>query len=86
METHYGANVTLECVSESFPKGNHTWMKDGDRITDGIAEEITYERGEYVTYSRLHMSNIDRRDYGDYMCGVRNMIGEADTFIQLSGK
>ncbi|XP_053214429.1 limbic system-associated membrane protein-like [Panonychus citri] len=93
-----GANVTLQCSSESSPIADHIWLDQNDSLLgSSLSPQSTPTiRSKYViqlikTYHfkvtyQLTIIDLDYNDTGRYICFVNNTLGLARSSIFLQVK
>ncbi|CAF1249492.1 unnamed protein product [Adineta ricciae] len=80
-----GQPVKLSCRFTAYPKGTITWLKDGTPIDFealGISRDFTVVKE--VDYTALLIKEAFPEDTGSYVVVIRNSIGEAHSFTQLT--
>ncbi|XP_044599452.1 neurotrimin-like isoform X2 [Cotesia glomerata] len=79
-----GQKMTLECLSEAYPKSINYWTKDTAEIIaqDGRYEPVLEETG-YKIIMKLTIRSVSPADIGTYKCVSRNSIGDTDGTIKL---
>ncbi|XP_044002273.1 neurotrimin-like isoform X2 [Aphidius gifuensis] len=79
-----GQSMTLECLSEAFPKSINYWTKDKSEIIaqDGRYEPVLVENA-YRVHMRLVIRSVSASDFGTYKCVSRNSLGDTDGSIKL---
>ncbi|GIY97817.1 uncharacterized protein CEXT_248131 [Caerostris extrusa] len=85
--THPGANVTLLCTTEAYPRSLNYWT----RIKGGVASDVghgpRYQAASlstmYKKYMTLTIFRVVRADYGVYRCHATNSLGTTDGAIRL---
>ncbi|XP_034253644.1 lachesin isoform X2 [Thrips palmi] len=78
-----GQNLTLECISEAFPKSINYWTRNGEIVTAGPRHEPTVYDKDYTITMRLHIRNVQKIDFNSYKCVSKNNLGETDGLIQV---
>ncbi|XP_050440685.1 neurotrimin-like isoform X2 [Adelges cooleyi] len=83
-----GQSLTLECLSEAYPKSINYWTREAGEI---IAHGEKYETEEHVTDQyktrmKLTIKSVTIEDYGTYKCLSRNALGDMDGTIKISHK
>ncbi|XP_052127694.1 lachesin-like [Frankliniella occidentalis] len=78
-----GQNLTLECLSEAFPKSINYWTRNGEIVTAGSRHEPSVYDKDYTITMRLHIRNIQKVDFTSYKCVSKNNLGETDGLIQV---
>ena len=63
----------------SFPKDEPIMPNAKINITERTVNEFTTEMD-------LFIKNVERQDYGEYVCVSENTVGRAEERIKLSGK
>uniref|UniRef100_A0A1I8MIM1 Ig-like domain-containing protein n=2 Tax=Musca domestica TaxID=7370 RepID=A0A1I8MIM1_MUSDO len=81
----YGQKVTLECISESHPASVNYWLKDKEFIQGGSYETFSVN-GIYKMVMRLVVRPLKAKDFGEYRCVAKNMLGEMEQIITLHHK
>uniref|UniRef100_A0A1I8PLK1 Ig-like domain-containing protein n=1 Tax=Stomoxys calcitrans TaxID=35570 RepID=A0A1I8PLK1_STOCA len=79
-------NITLECFIEANPTSLNYWTRENDQmITDSqkYKTETIPGNPSYKATMRLHITNVQRSDYGSYKCVAKNPRGEMDGTIKL---
>ncbi|XP_058810886.1 opioid-binding protein/cell adhesion molecule homolog isoform X2 [Phymastichus coffea] len=76
--------MTLECLSEAFPKSINYWTRENDEI---IANSDKYEPvlldNAYKVHMKLTIRSVTQDDYGTYKCISKNSLGSTDGSIKL---
>ncbi|KAE9528177.1 hypothetical protein AGLY_012599 [Aphis glycines] len=81
-----GQSVTLECMSEAFPKSIDYWTKDKTTIiSNGTKYHTDLKDNVYKTHMKLTIISVTSSDYGTYQCVSKNSLGETDGTIKLYG-
>lgn len=79
-----GSNVTIECLTEAYPKSINYWTNDrGDMITSGDKYMSISIDNNYKVRMRLTISFLEFEDFGTYKCYAKNSLGETDGVIRL---
>uniref|UniRef100_A0A1I8N5G1 Ig-like domain-containing protein n=2 Tax=Musca domestica TaxID=7370 RepID=A0A1I8N5G1_MUSDO len=79
-------NTTLECFIEANPTSLNYWTRENDQmITDSYKYKTETIPGNpsYKATMRLHITNVQKSDYGSYKCVAKNPRGEMDGTIKL---
>lgn len=72
----YGQDVTLECITESYPLAKQEWLDPYDNKITSEQNEHKYRLHSQTTYFfkvvyRLTILQVDYSDTGRYICQVR---------------
>ncbi|BES91642.1 Immunoglobulin domain [Nesidiocoris tenuis] len=79
-----GERMTLECLSEAFPKSINYWTREsGDIISQGPKFEPSVVENSYKIQMKLTIHNVALSDFGSYKCVSKNSLGETDGTIKL---
>ncbi|KAF6213066.1 hypothetical protein GE061_010780 [Apolygus lucorum] len=79
-----GDQMTLECLSEAFPRPISYWTREsGDIISQGSKYEPTVIENNYKVHMKLTIHNVGPSDFGSYKCVSKNSLGETDGTIKL---
>ncbi|KAJ8674631.1 hypothetical protein QAD02_010417, partial [Eretmocerus hayati] len=82
-----GRQITLECVSEAYPKSINYWMRDeGEIVPQGGKFEPVNVESAYKVHMKLTIRSVSSSDFGNYRCISRNSLGDADGSIRLYRK
>ncbi|XP_075154154.1 dpr-interacting protein iota [Haematobia irritans] len=81
----YGQKVTLECISESHPTSVNYWLKDKEFIQGGSYETVS-RNNVFKIVMRLVVRPMKAKDFGEYRCVAKNMLGEMEQIITLHHK
>ena len=82
-----GSNVTLECHTDSSPKAIAYWIFNNNMVLNSAthwAEDQFHSM--YKLDSRLHIKNLQSKDFGSYKCVSKNSLGETEGSIMLYGE
>ncbi|CAF1691746.1 unnamed protein product, partial [Adineta ricciae] len=80
-----GQPVKLSCRFDDNPRGEIQWLKDGIAIDFdalGISRDFTVVRE--IDYTALLIKEAFPEDAGSYTVLIRNSLGEARSFTQLT--
>ncbi|KAA0203067.1 hypothetical protein HAZT_HAZT007995 [Hyalella azteca] len=81
-----GTSITLECRVTAFPKAVHYW-RFGDNLLINSSRQITREITKgYTTNMLLTIHQLNKQDFGIYVCGSKNSLGDTDNTLQLYGE
>ncbi|KAK2585130.1 hypothetical protein KPH14_008637 [Odynerus spinipes] len=82
-----GQLMTLECLSEAYPKSINYWTRDNDKIVPqgGKYEPVLLDNA-YKVHMKLTIHSVSASDYGSYKCVSRNSLGDTDGSISVYGK
>ncbi|XP_045114036.1 lachesin-like [Portunus trituberculatus] len=84
MSAPLGSSVWLECKTEAYPravtfwKHNHTMVMSTNKYK---LEELHHD--DYTTTVRLTIKELEKEDFGKYLCYSRNSFGENDGTVEL---
>ncbi|KAI1301727.1 Protein CEPU-1 [Halotydeus destructor] len=84
----HGQDVTLECITESFPLASQRWIDPfGNTISQG-SNDFKFRHQVQKTYHfkviyRLSVLQVDTSDAGSYVCQVRNTLGVTRSGLTL---
>ncbi|XP_043490461.1 opioid-binding protein/cell adhesion molecule homolog isoform X2 [Polistes fuscatus] len=82
-----GQLMTLECLSEAYPKSINYWTRDNDEIVpQGGKYEPVLLDNTYRVHMKLIIHSVSTKDYGSYKCVSRNSLGDTDGSISVYGK
>ncbi|XP_037959132.1 neurotrimin-like [Teleopsis dalmanni] len=82
---NYGQKITLECITEGYPTTVNFWLKEKDFIQGGTYESLTLDN-VYKIVMRLTIKPSKAKDFGEYKCVAKNMVGETDQSITILHK
>ncbi|XP_033212591.1 neural cell adhesion molecule 1-like [Belonocnema kinseyi] len=78
-------SVDLTCVVHSNPSADVTWFK----MSGNQKETVRHmQHSESISETQIHnltLKNIQRSDFGKYLCTAENMIGSHSKGMELSG-
>ncbi|XP_016840239.1 neurotrimin isoform X2 [Nasonia vitripennis] len=79
-----GQQITLECISEAYPKSINYWTRDLDEIVPqgGKYEPVVIDSA-YKVHMKLIIKSVSASDFGSYKCVSRNSLGDTDGSIKL---
>ncbi|XP_047347791.1 neurotrimin-like isoform X1 [Vespa velutina] len=79
-----GQLMTLECLSEAYPKSINYWTRENDEIVPqgGKYEPILLDNN-YKVHMKLTIHSVNTSDYGSYKCVSRNSLGDTDGSINV---
>ncbi|XP_043666441.1 neurotrimin-like isoform X1 [Vespula pensylvanica] len=79
-----GQLMTLECLSEAYPKSINYWTRENDEIVPqgGKYEPILLDNN-YKVHMKLTIHSVNTSDYGSYKCVSRNSLGDTDGSISV---
>ncbi|XP_063701806.1 lachesin [Culicoides brevitarsis] len=79
------ANVLLQCMVEAFPKPLNGWYKnEGQKIYH--TEKYTMTESQINAYTwqmNLTINNLQKSDFGSYVCSSVNALGKSDARVRL---
>ncbi|XP_076033631.1 lachesin-like [Oratosquilla oratoria] len=79
-----GADLTIECHVEAFPKPITYWRKNNENmLLNGTKYMLTEETMSYHTVTRLLIRNLTDTDIGFYTCVAHNSIEQAEEKVQI---
>ncbi|XP_014616256.1 PREDICTED: opioid-binding protein/cell adhesion molecule homolog isoform X1 [Polistes canadensis] len=79
-----GQLMTLECLSEAYPKSINYWTRDNDEIVpQGGKYEPVLLDNTYRVHMKLIIHSVSTKDYGSYKCVSRNSLGDTDGSISV---
>ncbi|KAI8116359.1 hypothetical protein FF38_03897, partial [Lucilia cuprina] len=81
----FGQKVILECISESHPTSVNYWLKHKDFLQGGSFETVL-QNNVYKIVMRLAVRPTKSKDFGEYKCVAKNMLGEMEQTITLYHK
>ncbi|XP_067625223.1 neurotrimin-like [Eurosta solidaginis] len=81
----YGQKMTLECISEAHPTTVNFWLKGAEFVQSGTYESITLDN-VFRIVMRLAIRPLDPKDFGDYYCVAKNLMGESQRIISVHHK
>ena len=81
-----GSNVTLECHTDSSPKAIAYWIFNNNMVLNSFTHRAEDQfHSMYKLDSRLHIKNLQAKDFGSYKCVSKNSLGETEGSIMLYG-
>jgi len=79
-----GKDVTLECITEAMPKAISYWVYNGTMVmTSGRFRTHEHHHSNYKLDLKLHIRNIQKKDFGQYKCLSKNSHGDNEGTIML---
>ena len=82
-----GSNVTLECHTDSSPKAIAYWIFNNNMVLNSFTHRAEDQfHSMYKLDSRLHIKNLQAKDFGSYKCVSKNSLGETEGSIMLYGE
>lgn len=87
VNTIVGDTAELQCSYNTSTAGHITWRKNGNDVpTNDVSKfalhtEQRHSAGHFR--STLKVKNVQHEDLGEYSCDVHNIIGKAQTKVQL---
>ncbi|BES89733.1 Immunoglobulin domain [Nesidiocoris tenuis] len=80
-----GTDVSMQCNVETSPKALNSWFKEtGEKLMDSnkyIMEEIPIN--DYTWQLNLTIRNLEKRDFGSYVCQSSNALGKSEGVVRL---
>ncbi|VVC44571.1 Immunoglobulin subtype,Immunoglobulin-like domain,Immunoglobulin-like fold,Immunoglobulin subtype [Cinara cedri] len=77
-------SVTLECMSEAFPKSINYWTRNKTiLITNGTKYHTALMENMYKTKMKLTILSVTSSDFGPYQCVSKNSLADTDGNIKL---
>uniref|UniRef100_A0ABD2WIX5 Ig-like domain-containing protein n=1 Tax=Trichogramma kaykai TaxID=54128 RepID=A0ABD2WIX5_9HYME len=80
-----GQELTMECMSEAYPKSINYWTREND--DEIIANSEKYDpvliNNVYKVQMKLTIHSVSKSDYGAYKCIANNSLGSTDGSIKL---
>ncbi|XP_055589719.1 protein amalgam-like [Uranotaenia lowii] len=79
------SHVLLQCTVEAFPAPLNGWYKnDGVKLYEGEKYVISEEKlNAYTWQLNLTVKNLQKGDFGAYVCSSINALGKSDSRIRL---
>uniref|UniRef100_A0A336LZ60 CSON008625 protein n=1 Tax=Culicoides sonorensis TaxID=179676 RepID=A0A336LZ60_CULSO len=79
------SNVLLQCIVEAFPKPLNGWYKnEGSKLYHGEKYIMTEAQMNVYTWQmNLTIKDLQKSDFGAYVCSSINALGKADARIRL---
>ena len=82
-----GSNVTLECHTDSSPKAIAYWIFNNNMVLNSATHRAEDQfHSMYKLDSRLHIKNLQKKDFGSYKCVSKNSLGDTEGSIMLYGE
>ncbi|XP_036322565.1 lachesin isoform X2 [Rhagoletis pomonella] len=81
----YGQKVALECISEAHPTTVNFWLKDKELVQSGTYESVSLDN-IFRIVMRLIIRPMELKDFGDYRCVAKNLMGESERVISVLHK
>ncbi|XP_077288079.1 opioid-binding protein/cell adhesion molecule homolog [Arctopsyche grandis] len=82
-----GLPLTLECLSEAYPKSINYWTREkGEIVPQGGKYESVVIENSYKIHMKLMIKAIDPSDYGSYKCVSKNSLGDTDGTVKVYHK
>ncbi|XP_076053499.1 lachesin-like [Oratosquilla oratoria] len=78
-----GTSVTLECKVDAFPKAVHYWRFNSQLLINSTKQETQESRKGYTTTMKLIIHDLKTADFGTYVCGAKNSLGETEGTVRL---
>ncbi|KAG7174808.1 Lachesin-like 11 [Homarus americanus] len=78
-----GTSVTLECQVDAFPNAVHFWRFNNQLLINSTRQETHEIRQDYTTTMKLSLRSLRHKDFGSYVCGAKNSLGETDSNVRL---
>ncbi|XP_069956319.1 lachesin-like isoform X2 [Cherax quadricarinatus] len=79
-----GTSVTLECQVAAFPNAVHFWRFNNQLLINSSRQETQELRTGYTTTMKLLLRNLrHKEDFGTYVCGAKNSLGETESNVRL---
>ncbi|KAJ8986202.1 hypothetical protein NQ317_009908 [Molorchus minor] len=79
------SDVHVQCYVEASPKAMNHWMRDnGEKLIPSekyIVEESVIN--DYSLQMNLTIHNLDKNDFGGYICTSGNALGKAEGLVRL---
>lgn len=85
IHTTVGSQATLLCYYNGQPTPNAIWMRDGNALKD-CKRCVTKIDNTIPGIAKLHVTPYRSKDFGKYVCKVRNENGFAEAVIELVHK
>ncbi|CAD7079680.1 unnamed protein product [Hermetia illucens] len=81
------SDVTLQCIAEVFPKPLNGWHRNETKIKihDGSKYSISEAliRNSYTWQLNLTIRNVQKSDFGVYVCSSVNALGKREAYVSL---
>nr|CAI5845454.1 unnamed protein product [Callosobruchus analis] len=81
------SDVHVQCYLEASPKAMNTWSRDtGEKLlpSDKYLMQET-QINDYSLLMNLTIKNLDKSDFGGYICQSYNLLGKAEAVVRLQG-
>ena len=83
---HYWTFKNGSAISTgTFAKWGRIMSKDNIKLFSGKKYQITETVDQLTTHVTLHILNLNKNDFGTYLCVAKNSLGKQDGTIRLSG-
>lgn len=80
-------DMDLECQIDAYPLPAITWIKDNIELRNDQHYQVSHmNTSNDHTDSVLHVTNVEKIQYGQYSCKATNTLGSNATTIELFGK
>ncbi|XP_068082320.1 uncharacterized protein [Anabrus simplex] len=80
-----GSDVVIQCYVEASPRAMNSWLKDtGEKLLEGtkyVMEEAMLS--DYALLMNLTIRNLEKRDFGGYVCSSVNALGKVEGGVRL---
>lgn len=77
-------DMDLECKVEAYPPPAIVWYKDDVPITNNQHYEVShFTTSDEITFSKIRVITVEKRQYGIYVCRAANILGQSDDKIHL---
>ncbi|XP_067666511.1 lachesin-like isoform X1 [Haliotis asinina] len=74
----------LECRITASPLGVTMWKKNGEQLHPNFKHELdVYNEGPQTITLSLRIVNIQKHDFGEYVCEASNSMGSASEVMEL---
>ena len=81
-----GQSINLNCVVHANPPAEVTWYK----LKGNDQNKVHHmQQTEVIGHQKIHnliLNNIQKSDFGKYICFARNLIGNHSKQMELSGR
>ncbi|XP_059470073.1 lachesin-like [Neocloeon triangulifer] len=81
-----GSDVTVQCYVEASPKAMNSWHRDtGEKLMENANKYVIAENAitPYSLYMNLTIRNLEKRDFGGYLCFSSNALGRVEAGVRL---
>ncbi|KDR17669.1 Lachesin [Zootermopsis nevadensis] len=80
-----GSNVDIGCDVEASPKAMNSWFKEtGEKLLGSKKYEISeVPINEYSLHMNLKVLNVQKHDFGGYLCSSVNALGKVEGSVRL---